>query len=324
MRPESGSNHAGSVVTIGAYDGVHLGHQAVIAEVKRLAAAAGRTSAVVTFDRHPASIVRPESAPKLLTTLDQKIELLAATGVDTTVVVPFTTDRATESAEDFVHEVIVGCLNAKTVVVGADFHFGKDRRGNVELLRTIGAEVGFEVIGLELISVPGLIGKVSSTEIRRLVQQGDLREAAHLLGRPYELRGTVIDGDKRGRTIGFPTANVSLPVDACLPADGIYAARYARPVPSEAQAQAEAQVALEPVWLPAAVNLGRRPTFYDDQPYSLLEAFLIDFSGDLYGEAARVQFVERLRPEAKFDSLDALVAQMSRDVENARLLLAAD
>jgi riboflavin kinase / FMN adenylyltransferase len=310
MRPEAGSSHAGSVVTIGAYDGVHLGHQAVIAEVKQLAAAAGRQSAVVTFDRHPASVVRPDSAPKLLTTLDQKIELLAATRVDTTVVVPFTSDRATESAEDFVHEVIVGCLNAKTVVVGADFHFGKDRRGNVELLRTIGAEAGFEVVGLELISVPGLTGKVSSTEIRKLVQQGDLREAARLLGRPYELSGTVIDGDKRGRTIGFPTANVSLPVDSCLPADGIYAARYARPG--------------SPNWLPAAVNLGRRPTFYDDQPYSLLEAFLIDFAGDLYGEAARVQFVERLRPEAKFDSLEALVTQMNRDVDNARQLLEAE
>jgi riboflavin kinase / FMN adenylyltransferase len=176
----------------------------------------------------------------------------------------------------------------------------------VALLQSLGAEHGFSVSGLELISIPGLDAKVSSTQIRRLVAAGELREAAQLLGRPYELRGTVIDGDKRGRTIGFPTANVSLPADACLPGDGIYAARYARP---------------DGVWLPAAVNLGRRPTFYDDQPYSLLEAFLIDFQGDLYGEHARVQFVELLRPEAKFDSLDGLIEQMNRDVDNARAIL---
>jgi riboflavin kinase / FMN adenylyltransferase len=299
--------HVGSVVTIGAYDGVHLGHQAVIGAVRRLAEAAGLRSAVVTFDRHPASVVRPDSAPKLLTTLDQKLELLAATGVDVTVVVPFTVERATEAAESFVQSIIVECLSARTVVVGQDFHFGKDRRGNVELLRAIGHEEGFDVVGLDLISLPGLEGKVSSTAIRRLVQSGDMASAAELLGRGYEVRGTVIGGDQRGRTIGFPTANVSLPADTCLPADGIYAARYARP---------------DGVWLPAAVNLGRRPTFYDDQPYSLLEAFLIDFSGDLYGEPARVEFVQRLRPEAKFDSIDALIEQMHTDVADARRVLA--
>jgi riboflavin kinase / FMN adenylyltransferase len=302
----NGPSEPGSVVTIGAYDGVHLGHQAVIAAVRRLAADAGLQSAVVTFDRHPASVVRPESAPKQLTTLDQKLELLAATGVDVTVVVPFDLERSSETAEDFVAEVIVGCLTAKSVVVGADFHFGKGRRGNVELLRQLGAVSGFDVTGLELISVAGVAEKVSSTEIRRRVATGDLQGAAQLLGRDYELRGTVIDGDKRGRTIGFPTANVSLSDEACLPADGIYAAWYARP---------------DGVWLPAAVNLGRRPTFYDDQPYSLLEAFLIDFQGDLYGEPARVKFVERLRPEAKFDSLDALIEQMNRDVDRARSVL---
>ncbi len=297
---------AGSVVTIGAYDGVHLGHQAVISEVRRRADEAGLRSAVVTFDRHPASVVRPESAPKLLTTLEQKLELLEATGVDVTVVVPFTPERATEAAEAFVEQVIVRCLSARTVVVGQDFHFGKDRRGNVDLLRAIGREDGFDVVGLELISLPGLEGKVSSTEIRRLVRAGEMAGAKRLLGRAYELRGTVIGGDQRGRTIGFPTANVSLHTDTCLPADGIYAARYARP---------------DGVWLPAAVNLGRRPTFYDDQPYSLLEAFLIDFTGDLYGESARVEFVERLRPEAKFESVDALVQQMQADVDQARLIL---
>ena len=307
-RGVSHADRRGSVVTIGAYDGVHLGHQAVIGEVRRLADAAGLQSAVVTFDRHPASVVRPESAPKLLTTLEQKLELLEATSVDVVVVVPFTPERATEAAEAFVHEIIVECLAAATVVVGQDFHFGKDRRGNVELLEAIGGEEGFTVVGLDLISLPGLDGKVSSTEIRQLVQAGDMAAAQRLLGRPYELRGSVIAGDQRGRTIGFPTANICLPADSCLPADGIYAARYAR-----AQHPHE--------WLPAAVNLGRRPTFYDDQPYSLLEAFLIDFSGDLYGEDARVVFVDRLRPEAKFDSVESLVAQMRADVDQARRIL---
>ncbi len=296
----------GSVVTIGAYDGVHLGHQAVIAEVRRIADERGLRSAVVTFDRHPASVVRPESAPKLLTTLEQKLELLEATGVDVTIVVPFDLERAGESAEDFVDEVIVGCANAKAVVIGSDFHFGKARRGNVSLLTSVGKTAGFDVHGLELIGIPGVDAKVSSTEIRRLLSTGDIDAAAHLLGRDYELRGVVIDGDKRGRTIGFPTANVSLRDEACLPADGIYAAWYARP---------------DGKWLPAAVNLGRRPTFYDDQMYSLLEAFLIDFQGDLYGESARVRFVKRLRPEAKFDSLDSLITQMNIDVDNARELL---
>jgi riboflavin kinase / FMN adenylyltransferase len=304
----NGPSEPGSVVTIGAYDGVHLGHQAVIAEVRRLAADKGLRSAVVTFDRHPASVVRPESAPKLLTTLEQKLELLEATGVDVTVVVPFDHDRSSETAEEFVDEVIVGCLSARAVVVGSDFHFGKGRRGNVALLQQLGEISGFQVTGLELISVPGVDGKVSSTEIRRLVSVGDIAAVARLLGRDYELRGRVIDGDKRGRTIGFPTANVSLSDEACLPADGIYAAWYARP---------------DGVWLPAAVNLGRRPTFYDDQPYSLLEAFLIDFQGDLYGEPARVRFVERLRPEAKFESLDGLIEQMNRDVDRARSILAS-
>ena len=308
----------GTVVTIGAYDGVHLGHRAVIAEVRRLASQRGLTSAVITFDRHPAEIVRPESAPKLLTDLAQKLELLESTGVDTTLVVHFDEERSTETAEDFIAEIIVGALGAKVVVVGDDFHFGKDRRGNVELLRTIGRdlgpELGFEVVGLDLFG-DELTGtgaghkhgpKISSTRIRTLLREGDMSTAATLLGRTYEIRGPVVHGDARGRTLGFPTANMAVPVEMCLPADGIYAGWYHRP---------------DGVALPAALNLGRRPTFYADQPYSLLEAFVIDWSGDLYDEPARVEFVERLRAEMKFDSIDALIAQMRADVEKARTVL---
>ena len=309
----------GSVVTIGAYDGVHLGHRAVIAEVRRLAAERGLTSAVITFDRHPAEIVRPESAPKLLTDLAQKLELLESTGVDTTLVVHFDEERSTETAEDFIAEIIVGALGAKVVVVGDDFHFGKDRRGNVELLRTIGrdlgAVMGFDVVGLdlfgdELTGTAAQVGhapKISSTRIRTLLRDGDIRKAAALLGRAYEVRGPVVHGDARGRTLGFPTANIAVPVEICLPADGVYAGWYHRP---------------DGVALPAALNLGRRPTFYaDTPPYSLLEAFILDWSGDLYDEPARVEFVERLRSEMKFESIDALIAQMGADVRKARTVL---
>jgi riboflavin kinase/FMN adenylyltransferase len=299
----------GAAVTIGAYDGVHRGHRAVIAEVRRLAAARGVPSAVVTFDRHPAQVVRPASAPALLTDLEQKIELLATTGVDAVVVVPFDDERATESAEDFVAEVLVGALGTCVVVVGADFHFGKGRGGNVELLRRMGPVHGFEVVGFDLLGADDVAlaaHKVSSTAVRELLRAGEVSEAAVLLGRPHEVRGIVVTGDQRGRQLGFPTANVKLPQEICLPSDGIYAGWYLRPDGSRH---------------PAAINLGRRPTFYDDQPYSLLEAYLLDFDGDLYGEPARVQFVERLRAELRFDGIDTLIAQMHRDVARARVVL---
>lgn len=299
------------MVTIGAYDGVHLGHRAVIAAAQKRAADLGAQSVVVTFDRHPAEVVRPQSAPKLLTDLRQKLELLASTGVSATLVVPFDADRATESPEHFVREVLVGGLGVKAVVVGDDFHFGRERQGNVELLRRLGDELGFVVEGLDLVGddgEPNPLHKVSSTEIRALLRAGDARGAARLLGRHHEVRGPVVHGDARGRTLGFPTANVAVPTEICLPADGIYAGWYIRP---------NGDV------LPAAINLGRRPTFYDAQPYSLLEAFVIDWSGDLYDEPAHVQFVERLRAELKFDSIDALVTQMHADVEQARRILSA-
>src|SRR3954453_1868067 len=215
-RPEQGT-----AVTIGAYDGVHLGHRAVIATVRRLAGERGLATAVVTFDRHPASVVRPESAPRLLTDLDQKLELLEGTGVDYALVVHFDEERSKESAEDFVREVLVGCLNVKLVVVGADFHFGHQRRGNVPLLTEMGRELGFDVIGLSLVGPNGEPARdeaqVSSTAIRRALVAGDLATANAMLGRPHEVRGIVREGDKRGRTLGFPTANVAVPDDILLP-----------------------------------------------------------------------------------------------------------
>lgn len=300
----------GSVVTIGAYDGVHLGHQSVIAEVRRRAAAADLHSAVVTFDRHPASVVRPESAPRLLTDLDQKLELLAATGIDRALVITFDEMRSREPADDFVRTVLVGCLDAKVIIVGEDFHFGHQRKGNVELLRTMGADLGFEVEGLPLVdadgSPAGQGARVSSTAIRHALGEGDLPTATAMLGRPYEVRGIVAHGDERGRELGFPTANVSVPGDILLPADGIYAGWFER---------ADGTV------LPAALSLGRRPTFYVEAHASLLEAHVLDFDDDLYDEHVRVRFVQRLRGEERFESAAALVAQIRRDCDEARAIL---
>jgi riboflavin kinase/FMN adenylyltransferase len=293
-------------VTIGAYDGVHLGHRQVIERVRREAADLGIGSAVVTFDKHPASIVRPDSAPRLLTDLDQKIELLGQTGVDYVLVVRFDEERAEESAEDFVREVLVGCLSTRAVVVGHDFHFGYKRRGNVPLLQEMGAELGFDVTGVTLFSDGPAGQPISSTRIRTLLSAGQVKEAALLLGRLHQVRGVVIHGDERGRLLGYPTANLAVPSAIALPADGVYAGWYIRPGGAR---------------LPAALSLGRRPTFYEHEDSSLLEAHLLDFDGDLYGENARVEFEDRIRGQVRFENADALVEQMGRDVDECRRLL---
>lgn len=299
--------HERTVVTIGAYDGLHLGHQAVIAQVRALAAERGARSAVLTFDRHPASVVRPESAPLLLTDAEQRLELLEATGVDVALVLSFDDERAHEGATEFVEEVLVGCLRAEAVVVGEDFHFGHHREGNVELLRKLGEAHGFDVVPIELIArQDGIDEPISSTAIRRALAGGEVARAAAMLGRPFEARGTVVRGDQRGRLLGFPTANVEVWNRVCLPADGVYAGWYVHPDGSQHG---------------CAINIGRRPTFYEHADHSLLEAHLLDFSGDLYGERAKVRFVEFLRSERKFDGIDALVAQLKHDIAHAKAIL---
>ena len=300
---------SGTAVTIGAYDGVHLGHRALLADLVARARAAGLSPVVVTFDRHPASVVRPESAPPLLTDLDQKLELLAECGIERTLVVPFDRARADESAEDFVRAVLVETLEAKLVIVGEDFHFGHRRRGNVALLRELGQEHGFEVVGVRLTGED--LAPVSSTRIRSLVAAGDVVDAAALLGRPHEVRGPVVHGDGRGASeLGFPTANLEVSTDIALPADGIYAGYYRRP---------------DGTGYLAAISVGRRPTFYDPASASVLvEAYLLHFEGDLYGELGRVSFVRRLRDERQFDSVDALIAQMHDDVADTERLLTAE
>ncbi len=299
----------GSAVTIGQYDGVHRGHRALIAEVHRLAGAENLTTVVVTFDRHPASVVRPESAPLALTDLGQKLELLAETGVDHTLLLRFDEDRREERAEDFVQEVLLECLDTRLVVVGADFHFGYRRKGNVDLLRSMGAEENFEVVGLDLLALDGGglgTGPISSTAVRLALVEGRLDDATEMLGRYHEVRGLVVEGDGRGGELGFPTANVEVPGGMQLPDDGIYAGWYVR-----ADGHRHA----------AALSLGRRPTFHDEAEDSVLEAHLLDFAGDLYGEEARVQFVSRLREEQRYESVEALVAQVELDCRRAGELL---
>jgi riboflavin kinase/FMN adenylyltransferase len=257
----------------------------------------------------------------LLTDLDQKLALLEASGVDIVLVVHFDAERAAEPAEAFVDEILVNCLNARALVVGHDFHFGRNREGDVAMLQRIGALRGFDVTGIRLVSSGGPggpggpgseatnvgeLGPISSTGIRRLIGQGDVRAAARLLGRWHQLRGIVGHGEKRGRELGFPTANLEVDKAMQICADGVYAGWYLRPDGTRHQ---------------TAISVGRQPTFYDSRPVSLVEAHLVDFQGDLYDEVGTVELVARLRGQEKFASVDALVDQMTADVAQTRLTL---
>jgi len=305
-----GSAVSGDVRTacsIGVYDGVHLGHQALLAQLRDHADRSGLATAVVTFDKHPALITRPANAPKLLTSLDQKLELLDLAGIDYVYLVEFTEERAQTSAADFFREVFVDGVRAKAIIVGEDFHFGRGREGNVELLHAEGEGRGIDVTGLELVKISAdALEPVSSTAIRRKLAGGDIAAVNAMLGRYFEVRGTVVEGDKRGRLIGFPTANVPVSKQMAWPADAVYAGWYIHEDGSRSM---------------AAINIGRRPTFYEHAEQSLLEAHLLDYDGDLYGGQARVQFVQFLRSEQRFEGIDALGAQLKLDISAAREIL---
>jgi riboflavin kinase/FMN adenylyltransferase len=292
----------GAVIALGNFDGFHSGHQAVAGEAIRWAQAEGRPSIIATFDPHPVRFFRPDVPPFRLTTLEQRQELYLAAGATAMLVFHFDADLAGTSAEDFIRAILIERFGAHGVVTGGDFTFGKGAKGNVELLRTLGGELGLQSRVVEAVSEGDEV--VSSSRIRQALRDGDPQLAARLLTRPFAIRGIVEHGDKRGRTIGYPTANVT--IDNYLrPKYGIYAVT--------GRLLATGQV------LHGAANIGIRPQF--EPPKELLEPFFFDFSGDLYGQEIEVAFHHFLRGEAKFDSLEALIEQMDKDCAEARRLL---
>ena len=304
---EGHSDGTAVVATLGTFDGVHVGHQAVLGRTVMEARRRAVPSAVVTFAGHPAEVLRPESAPLLLTDLDQRLDLIAACGLDTAYLVDFDEEVAGWSAEKFLEDALVGQLGAVALVVGPDAHFGNRREGNLEFLRAAGPGLGLEVVLVdEAREMPLTLESISSTAIRRALRGGDVAQAARMLGRLYAVSGEVIMGDQRGRTIGFPTANISLSKDRAWPSDGVYAGWFERADGSSH---------------PCAVNIGRRPTFHLHAECSLLEAHLIDFDADLYGESCTVSFVDFLRSERRFDGVESLVAQLKDDIAETRRVL---
>lgn len=302
-----------SVVAIGKFDGVHSGHRAVVARARIEAAGAGARVVAVTFDRNPLSLLRPELCPEPLSSLDQKLDLLAAEGVDATLVLRFDAELAAIPAREFVERFLVTALGAITVMVGDDFRFGSGGEGDPELLTRLGAQFGFgvDVVG----NVEGGGRRVSSTWIRELLKAGDVEDAARLLGRPHTMRGEVVHGLKRGRELGFPTANLSQDAEGFAPADGIYAGWLLDEGRLDQPTQAVTRY-------PAAISVGTNPTF-DDVVSRQVEAYVLDETRlDLYGHRVQVQFTHRIRGMVAFEGVDALRAQIADDVVRVRAALA--
>lgn len=307
-RAEDGALEVGpTVASLGVFDGVHRGHRRLLREAIDLARSEGMPMVAVVPDRHPRTVIDPDSLPRVLTDLPHRFELLEQVGVDHVYVLRFDEERSLQPAEDFMEEVMAGQVGATALVAGEDFHFGHRRRGDAALVASLAAS-----LGLKTVTVPPLRDErtgdaISSSLVRQVVAAGQVDRATELLGRPHELRGIVEHGDARGRTIGFPTANVAVPGAIALPADGVYAGWYVDP---------------DGVPHASAINIGRRPTFYDENGLLLVEAHLIDFDGDLYGQHAGVRVVRQLREEIRFSGIEALVEQLRRDVSRAREVLA--
>jgi riboflavin kinase/FMN adenylyltransferase len=299
-----------SVVAIGKFDGVHVGHRAVLERLKADAAAAGARSVAVTFDRNPLEVLRPELCPENVVATDRKLELLGELDLDATLLLTFDRALASLAAEDFVRAILVDALHVVTVLVGRDFRFGRGGAGNPDLLRELGPVHGFTVDVVDDVHPDGAERRVSSTWVRELLAAGDVAEAAKVLGRPVTVSGEVVHGLKRGRELGFPTANLSEMIDALAPADGIYAG-----------------------WLddhdtgirhPSAISVGTNPTF-DDVDRRQVEAHVLDESGlDLYGHHVTVEFTDHLRGMVAFEGMEALIAQIAADVAEARTRLGLD
>jgi riboflavin kinase/FMN adenylyltransferase len=300
IRLESPVKFERTVVTVGSFDGLHLGHRAVVDRVKEIAEVRSGTSIVVTFDPHPRRVIAPESAPKLLTTLDEKALPLERMGVGCLAVIPFTDHIRQLGPKAFVDRFLVEYLGAETIVLGYDHGFGKDRSGNLDTVRELAEERGFEVVSVPPTLLDG--EPVSSTRVRNHVELGEMEEAAQLLGEAYPVAGEVESGDRRGKAIGFATANLVIEDDKLLPPNGVYAGWA-----SQKGVQGKQQ---------AVVNLGTRPTF--EGKVQRFEAHLLDYDGDLYGKRLSISLVSRLRGERKFDGVDALTTQISEDIAEAR------
>ena len=294
----------GVVIALGTFDGVHLGHQVVIRRAVEEGRKRGLRVGAVTFDPHPQAVLRPGSELKLLTTLEVREEILLACGVDEVHVMRFDENLSKKTPEEFVREVLVGKFKAAVVVVGENFRFGHKASGNIEDLRRHMRETGGEAYAVPIYACLG--ESINSTKIRALIAGGEVREATRLLGRSYSLRGKVVVGDKRGRVIGFPTANVLLDACSLVPGRGVYVGH----VWAEAERYG------------ACTNVGVAPTF--DQRDSRVEAHLLDYQGDLYGRVVEVTFIERLRPEKRFFGADELKEQIARDIVEARKILRED
>ncbi|NLB47258.1 MAG: bifunctional riboflavin kinase/FAD synthetase [Microbacteriaceae bacterium] len=293
----------GTAVAIGKFDGVHLGHQMLLQRIFDVGAARGTDPVVFTFANNPLSFLRPELCPEPLMSKAQRLDVLAAEGVSSCVMVPFDADLAAVSAEDFVSQVLVGQLRVRHLCVGNDFRFGHGGTGDPVLLVQLGEELGFSVEVIGDVEDDAL-GKVSSSRVRAAIVQGDVASAARMLGRPTEVRGTVVRGDARGRELGFPTANLGGPLEGLVPADGVYAGWAT--VGDQTYA--------------AAISVGANVTF-DPDGESRVEAYLLDFAANIYGEEIAISFVERLRGMAAFATVDALVTRMHDDVRETRTLL---
>jgi riboflavin kinase / FMN adenylyltransferase len=299
-----------SVVTLGNFDGVHKGHRAVLSTVVQRARTVGAPAVAVTFEPHPVAVLHPERAPQIITSPDQRLELLAATGLDAVLVMEFTRDFAQWTPERFVVEVFVKALGASVVVVGEDTRFGVRNSGNVDTLRQLGAEHGFEVLALQDV---GNGGRWSSSRVRDLVTAGDVAGAAEILGHLHQVTGEVVHGDHRGRELGYPTANLCQKSAGLVPADGVYAGRLIRPTLADRNLDRT---------LPAAISIGTNPTFAGTE--RRVEAYVLDRTDlDLYGETVTVEFIERLRATEKFDTIEDLLRQIADDVERCRRVLSS-
>lgn len=295
------SSANGAFVTIGNFDGVHIGHQYIFEKLSREAKERGVPSVVITFEPHPKMIIHPEIRPfYLITTLEEKLELIERHGIDTCLVIPFDENFAQTTAAEFVEKILLRQLRVRRLFIGHDYTFGRGKEGNVSYLTAQGARLGFEVEVMAPFTLNGVV--VSSTRVRKAILAGEMSQVTKYLGRPYNLKGKVIEGHRRGQKLGFPTANIA-PEKILVPPDGVYAVK----------------VKMNGLLLNGALNIGTNPTFGDES--RSIEVFILDFDGDIYGQRLEVFFIDRVREERRFSSVEELIRQITLDVERTREIL---